>query len=159
MASNTSVSQLKMNVIDQNIAFQNKYESKCSSTFEAINKWADDANKLNDKYQGRLEPCECLETALTGELPDDFDNRQLVKLCEVRYVYRYIQAELTQIDDEAVKVSVKFSIEATIFDKNLVFKYRNNLSEGQRARVRIITRMLWNNLCDKKGTNDVRKLF
>lgn len=121
--------------------------------------WANDANKLNEKYQGRLEPCECLETALTGELPDDFNGRQLVKLCEARYVYKYIQAELDQLDDESVKVSVKFSIEATIFAKNLVFKYRETLSEGQKARVRIITRMLWNNLCDKKGTKDVRKLF
>lgn len=148
-----------MNVLEQNIEFEKQYTSKCKSTFEAINMWANDANKLNEKYQGRLEPCECLETALTGELPDDFDDRQLVKLCEVRYVYKYIQAELDQIDDEAVKVSVKFSIEAIIFSKNLVFKYRETLSEGQKARVRIITRMLWNNLCDKKGTKDVRKLF
>lgn len=148
-----------MNVIEQNLQFEKQYASKCSSIFEAINMWANDANKINKKYQGRLEPCECLETALTGELPDDFNDRHLVKLCEVRYVYKYIQAELDQIDDEAVKVSVKFSIEATIFAKNLVFKYRETLSEGQKSRVRIITRMLWNNLCDTKGTKDVRKLF
>lgn len=148
-----------MNVIEQNIEFQKQYESKASSVFEAINMWADDANTLNRKYDGRLEPCECLETALTGKLPDDFDSRQLVKLCEIKYVAKYIQAELDQIDDILVKNSVKFSIEATIFAKNLVYKYNNNLSNGQKARVRIITRMLWNNLCNKKGTKDVRKLF
>ena len=61
-----------MNVIEQNLQFEKQYASKCSSIFEAINMWANDANKINDKYRGRLEPCECLETALTGELPDDF---------------------------------------------------------------------------------------
>lgn len=148
-----------MNVIDQNKAFKDKYEYRFSSTFDAVNAWADDAIALNRKYEGRVDPNECLDIALTNELPDDFSSRRLVKLSEIRYVARYIQAELDQIDDIKVKNSVKFSIEATIFNENLVFKYGIDLSDGQKARARIITRMLWSNLCNKKGTKDVRKLF
>lgn len=148
-----------MDVIEQNIRFQEQYESNCKSTFEAINLWARDANALNRKYEGRLEPCECLETSLTGKLPDDFSKRKLVKLCEVRYVYKYINEELSQIYDKQVKVSVKWSIEKTIYEQKLQFLYFRDMSNGQKARVRIIVRMLWGNLCKKKGTKDVRKLF
>lgn len=148
-----------MSIPDVNRQFESKYSDSSESIYEAIDRWAADAHKLNSKYDGRLSEKECLDVVVTNKFPDDFEKRKIVKLSEVRYVSRYIYEELTHIDDIDVKFSVKLSIEKTIMLRKLQFVYRQNLTESQKSRVRIIVRMLWNNLQAKKGTKDVRKLL
>ena len=140
-----------MNLVDQNKQFEEVYLSKTSNIFEAINVWVSDADKLKTQYQNRIDNNEALSSMLTCNLPQNLDRRRIVKDVEQNYIDRYIHEALTQIDDKDIKISVLQTLNHSRSEKNLVFIYLDNLTKAQKARVRIISRLIWYNLYPKKG--------
>lgn len=135
----------------ENVLFENKYLDQTDNVFEAINTWYDESCKLNSKYQGRLLDSEALSYSLIDKIPDDVNCRKFVKFSESSYKFKYIEEALNQIDDKDIKLAVNKSLYKSIKEKNLVFDYLKILTEAQKARVRIICRMVWYNLYPKKG--------
>lgn len=140
-----------MNLVDSNRLFEDQYLSQTSNTFEAINMWVKDSKQIEAKYQNRLSSNESLSSALTQKVPDNLDRRKLVKDVESQYIDRYIREALSQIDDKDVRISVLQTLNRSRSEKNLVFVYLDILSDFQKSRVRIISRLIWYNLYPKKG--------
>ena len=140
-----------MNLVDSNRLFEDQYLSQTSNTFEAINMWVKDSKQIEAKYQNRLSSNESLSSALTQKVPDNLDRRKLVKDVESQYIDRYIREALSQIDDKDVRISVLQTLNHSRLEKNLVFVYLDILSDFQKSRVRIISRLIWYNLYPKKG--------
>lgn len=140
-----------MSLVDTNRAFENQYLSKTSNVFEAINLWVDDSKELEASYQTRLSSSEALSSLLTHSFPKNLDRRKFVKDSDTRYVKAYIREVLSQIDDYEIRISVLQTLNHSMSEKNLVFVYLDKLSDAQRARVRIISRLVWYNLYPKKG--------
>lgn len=131
--------------------FQDKYLTATDNVFEAINTWCSDAKALRSQTGGRISNSEALSSTLSGSLPNNLNKR--IPYCRVEqlYIVRYIKEAIFQIDDIDVKRSVLRTLNASLNRKNLVFIYGDCLSEAQRARVRIASKMVWNNLYGTKG--------
>jgi len=140
-----------LSLLESNKLFEDKYLSENENIFEAINIWSNDSEKLKAKYQNRLSSNEALSAILNGNLPDNLDRRIMVRDSEKRYADRYIQEALTQIDDYDIKVSVSQSMSCSRSENHLVFVYLDSLTEAQKARVRVISRLIWYNLYPTKG--------
>lgn len=132
-----------MSIPEKNDKFYRKYLAQTDNVFEAINKWTADSNKIYTKYQGLLNNVEALNAALTSKLPDNLKYRIPVKLSSDIYVFKYIRESLNYVDDILVKQSVLISMRNSISKNCLVVTYVGRLTEGQKARIRILCNMLW----------------
>ena len=136
--------------------FDELYVEDCGgNVFEAICKFSTDAEKVKAKTEGRLSNSEALSAVLNKALPENTFNRQRVETMEQLYIERYIREVLSQIDDIAVRYSVSQTLQKSKAEKNLVFTYLDALSPAQRARVRIISKLVWYNLYPKGDANNV----
>ena len=140
-----------MSLVDKNELFQTIYMVDTDNTFEALNNWSRDANKLCTQYRNCISNAEALSSTLTNTFPQDLEYRKIVADVENKYVDRYINEVLSQIDDVKVKASVLKTLSHSRGIKDLEFIYLNELSESQRSRVRILCRMIWGNLYPMKG--------
>lgn len=66
------------------------------------------------------------------------------------YVDDILNEYLTEIDDNLIKQSVKNSVNYTYSNGHLVYSYNDTLNEYEKSRVRVITRMIWDEI-RKKG--------
>ena len=135
---------------ESNKLFNSRYMTQTSNTFEAINLWIKDSNNLKQQFDTRLSDKECLQSCLTGRLPEDIVTRRLVRNSSKRYIDRYIDAELSQIDDILVRKSVSSSLKRSRDLNNLVFEYHDKLTSSQKSRVRIICKLIWFNCFPRK---------
>lgn len=134
-----------------NRLFRSKYMDSQNNVFDAVNMWAHDATKLEAQYQGRLSSSESLTSCLTSNLPQDIDRRKIVRDSEQLYISRYIKEALTQIDDKDVRLSVLQTLNKSMSENNLTFIYLDILTDSQRSRVRVLSRLIWYNLYPEKG--------
>ena len=141
------------NLVDQYKLFEDKYLHNTDNVFEAINSMCEDANKLHSQYGGIISHKECLTSVLTESLPEDLEKRKLVATANNRYMQSYIDNALAEVDDIRVKSSVQITLKVSQVNKNLVFQYLQNLTKSQKARVRILSRVIWNNLYVKGEVN------
>ena len=116
------------------------------NVFDAINSWVKDSEKIKAQTENRVSNAESLTSAVFGKLPSNTFKRKRVIDMENSYVERYIREEVAQIDDIQVRYSVLGSLSTSIKQKNLVFKYLDALTPAQRARVRVISKLVWYNL-------------
>ena len=140
-----------MNLHEETKAFYDKYMNQTNNVFDAINLWVDESNSLNSKYLNKLSDAEALSSVLNGKLPENINNRKVVKEVEANYASRYIDEVLSEIDDNLIKISIMKSLDLSKLKKNLVFKYADGLSRAQKARVRIVCKLIWYNLYPMKG--------
>lgn len=138
-----------MSIYELNNKFDDIYLSGTDNIFEAINTYANDANNLKQVYHNRISSSEALNSVLTNELPENINKRRLVAETEFNYINVYIKEELSQIDDLRIRQSVQESLITSRDAHNLLFIYHSDLSLCERSRVRIICKMVWNNLYPK----------
>lgn len=110
--------------------------------YEAIRIVTDRANVLLYKYAPDLTSSQAISWALTGIKPANLEQlRQQRKLRE-RFASKEYQV-LSLVDDKDVKHSVSRSLQQSRKHKSLIYKYASNLTEYQKARVRILTNIIW----------------
>ena len=143
-----------MNLHEQNKLFEAKYLKDTDNVFEAINSWSNDANNLYSQLNGVISNSESLTYSLTSEIPKHIYQRIPISKVDLRYEYLYIQEALTQVEDKKVKISVIFTLKQSKLEKNLVFVYIDGMSASQKARVRVLSRLIWYNLYPEKGKDD-----
>lgn len=132
-----------------NELFYKTYYEESGNIFEAINNWADDANRIAYQTQGKLSKSECLDGCLTSTLPKDYKKRKRVVDAEVEYIENFIHKALSEVDDNKVKTCVIKTLDCSRNTHNLTYFYDDDLTSGQRSRVRILSRMIWYSLYPK----------
>lgn len=143
-----------MSLAYQNKLFVDKYMNNTDNIFEAVNNLICDSNKVANQYHGMLSSSESLSYTLTDSFPTNFNSRIPILLIESKYIKQYINESLSYINDVDVKKSVILSIKNSLLNKKLEFWYCKNLSLGQKSRVKIISRLIWNNIYPLKGKID-----
>lgn len=140
-----------MNLKKQNDLFEKKYLSKTDNVFEAVNMLSQDAYAIYHTYEGKLLKSECLTCAITGRLPENISKRKTLLEIEATYRSKYIREALCEIDDIDVRKSVFVTLNTSIENKFLSYRYLSGMSDGQKARVKVISNMIWYNLYQEKG--------
>lgn len=140
-----------MAIHELNREFKAKYCADGANPFEAINAWVDDAIGAYDANHGLLSGAESLNAALECGLPDDLVRRIPISDAHSNYVNRYVDLAMREVDDERIRRAVKSSIFISLRRESLTAVTLDDLSEGERSRVRVLCRMIWNNFYPKKG--------
>ena len=144
-----------MGFIESNKLFEEKYLSKTDNVFEAVNMWAKEASNVYNQFSGSLSNSESLDYALTSNLPENYFNRIPKSEVSTNYIKLYVREALQNVDDKKVKFYVLCSIKKSQLNKNLVFIYDKSLSPSRKARVRVLSKLIWYNLYPEEGTKDV----
>lgn len=143
-----------MSLDDRNKEFIEKYLSKTDNIYDAINQYIDDASELQKNSNNLISDSESLSIVLTGTYPKNYRYRKLYKEVEDSYVSRYIKSTLSEVDDVQLKHAISYIVDASRLNRSLKLDLFNDfdLSESQKARGRILSKIIWENICImKKG--------
>ena len=113
--------------------------SQSIGKFAAINRISSQARAVANMYNGCISHSEALSWVLTGVTPKGLLNRKTVD--EIRD--QKITLWINDICDSEVKDSVVASIYASLRVHNLTYIYKNIEIVPKQARVRILTKLLW----------------
>ena len=100
------------------------------------------ARSLADRSGNSILHSEAISMVLKGEQTDIISDDELID----EYESKYIKELFMYIDDKDIKDAVYDSFYDSKLKKNLVYVYNNISDAYKKARVRILTRMLWYNL-------------
>lgn len=123
----------------------------CGSSFAAIQHLTKDSRDKMKQSNNVISESEALTWALTGEKPKGLKRRMKEK--EVRlnayhpvryYQDAYMEELLSYVDDIDIRESVRRSFDKSKETGNLHYVYISALTDGNKARVRILTNMVWN---------------
>ena len=143
-----------MSLDDRNKEFIEKYLSKTDNIYDAINQYIDDANELQRNSNNLISDSESLSIVLTDTYPKNYRYRKLYKEVEDSYVSRYIKSTLSEVDDVQLKHAISYIVDVSRLNHSLKLDSFNDfdLSEGQKSRGRILSKIIWENICImKKG--------
>ena len=141
-----------MSLDDRNKEFIEKYLINTDNIYDAINQYIDDANELQRNSNNLISDSESLSIVLTDTYPKNYRYRKLYKEVEDSYVSRYIKSTLSEVDDVQLKHAVSYIVDASRLNRSLKLDLFNDfdLSEGQKARGRILSKIIWENICIMK---------
>jgi len=107
--------------------------------FDAVSIIGAQARALSKLYHGQISHAEALSWLLSGEKP--LSAKRFVDEATKRDLR--IRLWLNDIADSSVRYNVLCSINASLHIHNLTYIYKDDLSSSKQARVRILTKMLW----------------
>ena len=111
--------------------------------YVALQALMEQAKKLVVQYDYVLLDSEAISWVLTGERPKILDEYERIQTQKQYRKYADVSDFVSDVDDKAVRDSVIASIQATRKARHLIYLYKQQLTAGQQARVRILTRMFW----------------
>ena len=131
---------------DRNIV---EYMHRCDSPFELILGVSSIAREKCKEWEGLISESEALTWVMQNKEPEivkHFKGKVPTKEEALDYNSRlsYLKDFLSQIDDEDIRSAVKDSYIASLHNRNLVYRYNNIKSTSLKARVRVLSKMLWN---------------
>lgn len=124
--------------------------AKSGSTFDTIQQLSLQSRKKMKECQNVISESEALTWAVSGVAPKNI--RKRMKARELRlnayqpvryYQEEYMEDLLTGVDDIDIRQSVRKSFNKSKEVGHLIYMYINDLSDGNKARVRILTNLVW----------------
>ena len=120
------------------------YEELCKriNPYQAILQMAKETRSICNSLPNRITESVALDYAARNEIPNpnDFPDHRLDRVREY----------LLYVEDIEIKSAVISSYEETLKKNNLVYEYKTISDEPRKARVRVITNILWDNRPHKK---------
>lgn len=127
-----------------------KFVQLCGSRYSATVFVAAQARILAERYDNVISHAEALSWVLSGVVPNDILRyRDKIIQRETRPL-QFTQSILSQVLDEDVKKSVYDSLYKSYKSGHLLYVYEGVYDEYRQARIRILTKMLWDKLCDQE---------
>lgn len=123
-----------------------KYEEAFGSKFAAINYVSLVARRRRASVDNCISESQALAWVVTGIEPADIAIYRESKKLEKERINMYIEDRLCYIEDVAVKDAVRITIQESSEKRHLIYNYNNILDECVKARVRIISNMVWDEL-------------
>ena len=114
------------------------------STYAAVRFVAREARKKLKETNNQIQDSEAISWALTGIAPEIHNYKE--KYTEVYYSRNKLSAMndiLSCVDDPEVCESVRQSIKASDLIHHLIYCYHPDIDEYRQARVRILSKMIW----------------
>lgn len=119
-----------------------KLALQLGSPYAAVNFVAKSARNKLLATNNQILDSEAISWVLTGIAPE---LRKRRKIYDYSVTIRYIDDVLACVDDEEVCECVRNSYEQSLESKHLIYSYNNELDDDRKARVRVLTRMIWFN--------------
>lgn len=113
--------------------------------FQACNLIAYTADKLLKLTQNSVSESEAVSWATTGVAPNNLRDRRRQHMLLSAPKTKYMTNLLSYVDDTNVRQAVEESFSQSVRLGSLTFYYPTKLSNGQKQRVRVLTRMCWHN--------------
>lgn len=126
--------------------------SSSKGNYSAIMDIARKARYLQNSCDNQITEGQAIKWALTGVEPEKSKIYRFLKSCNqnIHYTLKYVMSitddVLSGVDDEGICKSVRASVKASNQSKKEQFIYIDIESEGQHSRVRILTRMILDQL-------------
>lgn len=120
--------------------------------YKAVMDIAKEARSLQQSCDNQITEGEAIRWAITGEEPEKSKIYRLLKSCNqnIHYTLKYIMFitddVLSGVSDDGICRSVRASVKASNQSKKEQFIYIDVDSEGQHSRVRVLTRMILDQL-------------
>lgn len=118
---------------------------KVGNPYNAVSLIAAMARKLAEDNDNVISHSEALSWVLHGERPCLESRRRYIQNV-TKHKISYIDDLLSGVDDNYVCDSVRRSVELSEKNRHLIYVYKDVDDEPRRARVRILTRMIWYDL-------------
>lgn len=126
--------------------FRELKENECNnSVFMAVNTVAKRARQKMVDTNGMILESKAISWALTGESPK-IPTKTCIEITDhVEYLTgeEYLHELLCTVDDKYVCDSVIDTFEASVKTNHLIYCYNHSLDETQKARVRVLSRIVW----------------
>lgn len=123
---------------DADRAFCNELNNS-SNIYGMVSDIAKRARSVADKCGNRILHSEAITKVVSNDTTDIISDDSIID----EYEAKYIKEMFAYIDDKSVKDAVYDSFYESKAHHNLIFIYNDIVDEGIKARVRVITRMLW----------------
>lgn len=121
---------------------------KVGSPFAAVKYIAQSARQKRQSVDYRVLESQAITWVLTGIQPK-LSKRHLN--VSDWYNLPYLDEVLSCVDDDDVAASVRESYSESMKAHHLIYYYHQSLNEHQKARVRVLTRMIWYNIEQEGG--------
>lgn len=126
--------------------YLSEYINKCGGKYNATVFVGKEARKLCEKYDNVISHAEALTWLLSGVVPEGVKQyEKRIKQREQRSLW-YAKEYLSNILDQEVAKSVLESIRKSKEKNHVEIIYTSVLDENRRARVRILTRKIWDEM-------------
>ena len=128
-----------MSIYDQKLL--PKLENDFGNIYLAVKHVAEEARKLQSANV-RLSEARAITWVLSGKIPEELspDYPRTKRKSEVAKV---IDDYLEGVTKSEIRSAVKETIVKSLGDHHLLYEYLNVLDEGDRARVRVLSNMIW----------------
>lgn len=113
--------------------------------FKACNVIANTADKLLRVVNNSISESEAVSWAITSVAPDNLQDRRRQHMLLSVPKTKYMNNLLSYVDDDGIREAVQESFSQSVRLGSLTFYYPSKLSQGQKQRVRVLTRMCWHN--------------
>lgn len=107
--------------------------------YEKVMNVVSKARDLSAQYNNKILHSEAITNIIHGTLPDI----QYLSDLESEFESRYIRDVFCYIDDKELCDAVYDSFYASKKKNNLIYVYNSISEPNRRARIRVLTRMLW----------------
>lgn len=107
--------------------------------YEEVMNVVSKARELSTQYNNKILHSEAITNVIHGTLPDI----QYLSDLESEFESRYIRDVFCYIDDKELCDAVYDSFDASKKKNNLIYVYNSISEPNRRARIRVLTRMLW----------------
>ena len=114
-------------------------EEKLGSKYLAINYVSNLARKLKTSVNNNVLESQAITWALTGNKPEITVRPNYIDYSSLDELSCYV-------DDIDVCESVRMSYSQSLKEKHLLYRYKEGISNHQKARVRILVKMIWYNM-------------
>lgn len=128
-----------------------KQLNQSTSVFSDVMSVATQARSMANKSNNAILHSQALSMVLRHETSDVIREDAVID----EYESRYIKEVLIYVDDVDVRNAVYDSFYDSKSNKNLLFIYNDISDEPRKARVRILTRMLWHKLTSYSIRSDL----
>ena len=121
-------------------------DEECNgSLYMAVNLVAKQARKKLAQADYMILDSQAISWALTSIPPEVIHKRPSEAYPTECYGLTFLEDMLSYVDDESVEESVKISYDHSVKGNHLIYSYNKDLDPSRKARVRILTRMAWDN--------------
>lgn len=128
-----------------------KYIDAFGSIYAAVSAVSKAARNIANKYDNVILHSEAITWVLTGERPPILERYNEIQERRKNPDIHIINEMLSYVDDKQVCECVKLSINRTKQNNHLIYIYKGISDENKKARVRILTRMIWYQIHEEQG--------
>lgn len=121
------------------------YENLFGSKFAAVNYIAKKARMISEEYDERILDSEAITIAIDESRREYVESTHSIKESK-NEEDSIIESVLSLVSDTSVREAARLSIINSLYKQNLLYQYNKICDKNQKARVRVLTNMMWDKI-------------